>query len=167
MRISSLFASALSAAAAIAGIYAIATAIATPATSGFNNAEPTGRTTIVELGIAHKRAADEHRTARAKCETLDGAEKIGCQAEAKSAQIRARTAARAKYKGNVKTAAQTVVNGITNGRRDDSEPAVGLDIALYRAHKHWSDDRVACIGSEPTPVEAVPSKGSAHIAMRR
>ncbi len=163
---SSLFASALSAAAAIAGIYAIATIIATPASSGFSNAEPIRRTAIVEFGIALKHAADKHRTARAKCEIFVGAEKVGCQAEAKSALVRAKTAARVNYKGNVKPAAHTVVNGIANARLGDSEPDFGLDIALYHAHQHWSDDRAACFGSEPTPVDGGPGKGSAHIAMR-
>lgn len=161
MRMPSLFVS-VSSAAAIAGIYAIATII-TPATPpGFNTAEPIRRTTIVEFGIAHKRAADEHRAARAKCETLAGAEKVGCQTEAKSAQIRARAAARANYKGSINPATQTVLNDAGNARRKDGE----LDVALYRAHKQLPDEQSACFGFDATDVDFQSGKRAAHIAMR-
>ena len=162
MRMPSLFVGVSSAVAAIAGIYAIATIITTATPPGFNAAEPIRRITIVEFGIAHKRAADEHRAARAKCETLAGAEKIGCQTEAKSAQIRARTAARANYKGDIKPTTQTMVNDAGNARRKDGE----LDVALYRAHRQLPDEQSACFGFDATDVDFHPDKRAAHIAMK-
>ncbi len=159
---SSLIASVLSAVSAIAGIYAIATIIATSTTPTANNAEPVRRTAIVEFGIALKRAADEHRTARTKCEILVGAEKTGCQAEAKSAQMRARTAARVNYKGNITPSVQTLVHDPDNARRNGGE----LDAALYRAHRQLPDEQSVCFGSDAPDADLQPRQKSAHIAMR-
>ena len=159
---SSLIASVLSAVAAIAGVYAIAAIIAAPTPADFNAADPIRRTAIVEYGIALKRAADQHRTERAKCETLTGAEKSGCQAEARSAQIRAKAAARANHRGHIQPATQTGVNDTHNAHRKDGE----LDVALYRAHRQLPDEQSVCFGSEATDVDLQPGKKSARIAMR-
>ena len=98
-------------ASGMAAIYAIAAAIATNLTPTFATAETTRPTRIVEFASAMKRAATEHRTARAKCELLSDAEKSICDADAAVEQKRAKAEARVIYKGGVPLPAKAEARG--------------------------------------------------------
>jgi hypothetical protein len=130
---SKLHAGLLIAAAAMAGIYAIAANIATTTAAGFATAETTSHTRLVEFATAMKSAAVENSTARAKCKRLAGAERNDCDAEAAAAaeQRRARTGARSEFTGYVKVPANAGMNA-PKGMRE-------IDAALYRAHRQLPD----------------------------
>lgn len=128
---SKLLAGLLIAVVATVGIYAMAATIATNTTAGFTTTETTHHTRIDEFATGVKRAAAEHRTARAKCERLTGAEKDICHAEAKAEQRRARTKARVKYRDDIKSPVKGGVNEARTARE--------VDVALYRAHRQLPD----------------------------
>lgn len=128
---SKLLAGFMIAVVATVAIYAMAATIATNMTAGFTTTETTHHTRIDEFATGMKRAAAEHRMARAKCERFTGAEKNICHAEAKAEQRRARTKARVKYKDNIKSPANAGVNEARTARE--------VDVALYRAHRQLPD----------------------------
>ena len=121
------------AAVAMAGIYAAAATTATAIAANFAPTAATpaaGHLRIVEFATALKRASAEHRTASAKCKLLTGAEKNICNAEAKTEEKRARTAARVNYKGSNLPAVAEII-----------EPKIArdIDVALYRVHQQSPD----------------------------
>ena len=128
---SKLYAGLFIAAAAMAGMYAIAANIATTTAAGFATAETTSHTRPVEFATATKSAAIENSTARAKCGRLTGAGKDLCDAEAAAEQRRARTEARIKLKAGVEVPAKAGIN-VAKAMRE-------VDVALYRAHRQLPD----------------------------
>ena len=154
---SKLFTGPLIALVAMASIYAIATTIATSSTASFTTVETIRHARVVEFAVAMKRAVAEHRTACAKCELLAAAEKNICEAEAGKEQKRAKTEARIKYKGNIKSPANPMVN--------EPEKARGVDLVLYRAHQQLHDSPPVCFADGNTELNVQPRKPFPRIAM--
>jgi hypothetical protein len=126
--------------ATLAGIYAVAATIATSAASGISATESARRTGLVELAVAIRRAANEQRTANAKCEQLTRGARVICHAEANAEHKRASAQARTNYNGTDRARARPAMKDIApKGPR-------GLDLALYRAHRQWDEDSTGCIG---------------------
>ena len=128
---SKIFAGVLVAAAALAGIYAIAATIATNMAASFPAAKATGRTGIVEFAAAAKLTAAEPGTTRIKCQFPTRATVDACDAEATTQQARARTAARVGHDGGIKPLAKAGMNVPKIARE--------IDVALYRAHRQFPD----------------------------
>lgn len=113
------------------GIYAAAATTATAMAASFTTAETTSHTRIVEFAAAVKQASAERKAARARCELLTDAEKNICNAEAKAEQKRAKTEARANYKGSIKSLADAGVS--------EPKTARDADVALYRVQRQLPD----------------------------
>lgn len=121
----------LFAAAAMAGIYALAATTATTAAAGFVDTERSSRARIVEFAFSVKQAAADYRTAQERCELIGGAESYLCRVDAKAEETRAKTRARLNYEGAFRQA--SFVAKPVSARGFDVVSGAALDVAPHRS----------------------------------